>query len=82
MSRLVCALLSLVVLTGCAVVDLAAHGVKSYEKSRQPAPSEQAAVAQSSASAQSYDQDETPRQPPMTETDSQGGGTIRAQALD
>lgn len=84
MSRFVFTLVSLLVLSGCAVVDLAAHGVKQYEKSKQPQQSQpQTAAAQQAEpvpAATAISEDEAqynaPAAPPPA------SGAIRAQSLD
>jgi hypothetical protein len=83
MLRLAVSLLSVIALAGCAVVDLAAHGVKRYEKTKEQ---EQTAGAsgQQSAAAETSRNDE-----PMRDVGygasvepASSGGAIQSQPLD
>ena len=83
MLRLSVSLLSVIALAGCAVVDLAAHGVKRYEKSKEQ---EQTAGAsgQQPAAVQTSRNDEPMRDVgygPSVEP-APAGGTIQSQPLD
>ena len=78
MLRVALTSLSLLVLAGCSVVDLAAHGVKQYEKSKQPAGQEQSAAVQSAPVVEPirHAEDAQTVSPPSTP------GAIRSQSLD
>lgn len=83
MLRLSVFLLSVIALAGCAVVDLAAHGVKRYEKGTEQ---EQTAGAsgQQPAAVENSRNDEPMRDVgygPSVEPAS-AGGTIQSQPLD
>lgn len=83
MARWILPLLSVIALTGCAVVDLAAHGVKRYEKTKEQ---EQTAGAsgQQPAAVEASRNDE-----PMRDVGygasvepASSGGAIQSQPLD
>lgn len=80
MSKIALSLLLIPLLAGCAVVDLAAHSVKQYEKSKQPAAESQAAVAQPSTPS-TTDVVQASDSEPVAPAPS-SGGAIRAQSLD
>lgn len=83
MARWIVPLVSVIALAGCAVVDLTAHGVKRYEKSKE---SEQAvgASGQQPAAVETRRNDEPMRDVgygPSVEPAS-SGGAIQSQPLD
>ena len=79
MSKLAVSLLLLPCLAGCAVVDLAAHSVKQYEKSKQPAAETRSATAQTAAPAADAAQ---VAEPEPVSAAPEPTGTIRTQSLD
>lgn len=85
MLRLSVSLLCVIALAGCAVVDLAAHGVKRYEKSKEPEQTAAAEPTQTpSAPVETSRNDEPMRDvgygQPVEAAPSSGG--IRSQPLD
>lgn len=79
MSKLVFPLLLLPCLAGCAVVDLAAHSVKQYEKSKQPAAAETQSTTTQPAAAPAADVVSASEPEPVA---AEPAGTIRTQSLD
>lgn len=81
MFRSVLAMTLLLCLAGCAVVDLAAHGVKQYEKSKvgNQAPADTAASAP--APATTVEANVQPEPEPVSVAPS-SSGAIKAQSLD
>lgn len=80
MLRVYLSLLSVIALAGCAVVDLAAHGVKKYEKGKQPPAQEQAVVAPAAGSTPIREAEAEYR--PVDAVSPPSGGAIRSQSLD
>lgn len=80
MPKFVLPLLILPLLAGCAVVDLAAHGMKQYEKSKQPAAEQQTATAES-VPVSSSDVVQASEPEPVAAAPS-SSGSIKAQSLD
>lgn len=81
MSKLVFSLLLLPCLAGCAVVDLAAHGVKQYEKSKQPAVAETQSATTQPAAAPAADMVSASEPEPVAAAP-EPAGAIRTQSLD
>lgn len=79
MVRVGAVLLSLLLLSACAVVDLAAHGVKRYEKTEVQTASQPA--TQLSVAAQPQAQPTEPQAPAEAVAPVYSGGTISAQPL-
>ena len=89
MIRAGAAVLSLLMLSGCAVVDLTAHGIKQYEKSKtQTATAEpeaqpsQPAPAVVAAPVESVSADAMPDQTPIIPAPVSSGSAIKAQPLN
>ncbi|MBR9970447.1 hypothetical protein [Magnetospirillum sulfuroxidans] len=80
MLRLCLSLLSVIALAGCAVVDLAAHGVKKYEKSKEQ-PSQGQAIASPAPTAAPRDVAEAEVRP-VEAAPPDSAGAIRSQPLD
>ncbi|MGE4281047.1 MAG: hypothetical protein AB7G62_15770 [Magnetospirillum sp.] len=80
MSKIVLPLVLLPLLTGCAVVDLAAHGMKQYEKSKQPATQQQTASTEV-APASTADVVQASEPEPVVAAPS-SSGSIKTQSLD
>ncbi|MBI2241369.1 MAG: hypothetical protein HYU59_11280 [Magnetospirillum gryphiswaldense] len=80
MSKIALPLLLLPLLAGCAVVDLAAHGMKQYEKSKQPAAQQQTATAEPEPVSSPDTVPSSEPEPVMAAPSS--GGSIKAQSLD
>jgi len=81
MLRLCLSLLSVIALAGCAVVDLAAHSVKRYEKSKEQPTQGQAIAAPAPAASAPRDVAEAEYQPAEVAPPA-SGGAIRSQSLD
>ncbi|MCA1907665.1 MAG: hypothetical protein LDL39_04815 [Magnetospirillum sp.] len=81
MSKYFLSLLLLPCLAGCAVVDLAAHGVKQYEKSKQPAAAESGNTNAQPTAAPAADVAQVAEPEPVSAAP-EPTGTIRAQSLD
>lgn len=81
MSKFILPLLLLFpVLSGCAVVDLAAHSVKKYEKSKQTAAETQTSAVEPVPAVVT---DAAPvAEPEPVEPAPSSGGAIRTQSLD
>jgi len=68
-------------LSGCAVVDLAAHGVKKYEKSKQPTSETQTSAVAPAPVAVAEDAVQVAEPEPVDAAPA-SGGAIKAQSLD